>query len=434
MSQLKKFNVEAIKNGNFSEIKQVIKESAINGKANDALFAIDAACINDQFRKEFTQAFKTEWDPNLKKLDFTLLPTELVEKNFAAFEERSKEADFDVTNTSVLPVIATTVLPTIERLIQSTEILRLVSSVNVGSANEYIQMYSYDQQLDAAILAEVAMGTDQDEVIRSGDRLTAEHKVQASTKLSELAISRMSAADYGVHMARLARRVQNTLCVAILRNGESVAANTAKNSIRGILNNFGTTGTGDATGHIGAIAYANKAAADTAIVAAGGVASTDAYDLCLKVKAFLLPSIIQDVDESDYVFIMSRNTWGAVSTVLDSTGRAKARTQVDAATGKVTKLIDNTRVMTVPANQVPTGRVYLVPPKFYKLAIYGALMNLNDGGVVQLREGLYSFVSRTWADGSMEYAHKYRPTTAITAGSTVPDNAEQNAFRVFNIT
>jgi HK97 family phage major capsid protein len=294
-------------------------------------------------------------------------------------------------------------------------------------------MYSFDQELDAAILGEVAVGTDVDEVLRTGDKLSAEYKVQASTKLSELAISRMSAADFGKYMARLARRVQFALVSAILQNGSTAANGTAKNSIRGILNNFGTNGIGDATGHIGAIAYASKAAADTAITAAGGVASTDAYDLCLKVKAFLLPDNIQDAEEEDYVFVMSRSTCGAVSTVLDANGRAKARTSVDPATGKVTKSIDNTRVILVPAAAVPAGRVYLVPLKFYKLMLYGPIMNLNDGGVVQLREGLYSFVSRTWADGSMEYGHKYRPTTDITAGTTVPDNANQNAFRVFNI-
>jgi hypothetical protein len=60
-------------------------------------------------------------------------------------------------------------------------------------------------------------------------------------------------------------------------------------------------------------------------------------------------------------------------------------------------------------------------------------MNLNDGGLVQLKEGFVQFVARIWCSGSMEYGHKFRPATAVTIGTTVPDNAEQNAFRVINL-
>jgi hypothetical protein len=60
-------------------------------------------------------------------------------------------------------------------------------------------------------------------------------------------------------------------------------------------------------------------------------------------------------------------------------------------------------------------------------------MNLNDGGIVQLREGLTTYVSRFWGDGSLRYGHKYLTTTAATIGTTAVDNQAQNAFRYFKI-
>jgi hypothetical protein len=97
------------------------------------------------------------------------------------------------------------------------------------------------------------------------------------------------------------------------------------------------------------------------------------------------------------------------------------------------RMIDGNEVLTVDNNIIPDGRVYLVPLKFYKLVLGSEFMNLNDEGITQLREGFISFVSRVYATGSMEYGQKFRPATAVTIGTTVPDNAEQNAFRVFNI-
>ncbi|MFM7858808.1 MAG: hypothetical protein ACKO96_44515, partial [Flammeovirgaceae bacterium] len=102
-------------------------------------------------------------------------------------------------------------------------------------------------------------------------------------------------------------------------------------------------------------------------------------------------------------------------------------------TGKIERRVDDTEFLVVPTAQCPSDRVYIVPLKFYNLIMEGDLINLNDGGFVQLKEGLVQFVSRAWVNGSMEYGQKFRPTTAVTIGTTVPDNNEQNAFRVINL-
>jgi HK97 family phage major capsid protein len=205
--------------------------------------------------------------------------------------------------------------------------------------------------------------------------------------------------------------------------------------MRGVINNYGVNATGDATGAIGAIQYATKAAADTAIVARGGLASTDAYDLCVKVKRLLLPINTSEAEETDFKYVMNRNTWGAISTVNDLNGRYKSQSAIDPVTGKAVKMIDGTEVIIVPSTGiVPDGFVHLMAPKLIQVYTYGNIVNMNDAGIVQMREGIISFVARIHADCSMRYGQKYQRTTAATIGTTAPDNADQNAFRYFRIT
>ena len=424
MPQLKTFNYDKIREGDLSEVKQTISDS-INGKidGNNLLYAIDALCANPNAMKAFTEGFSKEWGPK-SKVGFTTLDQGLIEKQIK---------EFDITQPSIATTIATTILPSLERLIRSTEILSRINTVQVSS-NSFVQMYDMDAEQDGAILSEVAAGSDVDEVLRTGDRLIPNQKVQASMKMSEFVLTSLDANTLGKYIARLARRVQTRLCQAILQNGSVATNGTARgDNLRGILNNYGVNGTGDATGTIGAISYATKAATDAAIVAAGGVASTDAYDLVVKAKAFLLPGNLIDADEDEYSLISNRPSWAQIRTVPDLNGRYKSLSAIDPATGRPVKQVDDAEFLVVPTSQCPNGRVYIVPLKLYTLAVKGDLMNLNDGGVVQLKEGLIQFVSRTWVSGSMEYGQKFRPTTAVTVDTTVPDNAEQNAFRVINL-
>lgn len=417
---LKQFNLTQIKEGNLGEVTSFAQQSLKERNLNNVLSAVDFACLNDTYMSEFTRGFNHAWGRGANV-------------QFKALDEDQIMKQYDVTQSTIQVTIATTVYPTIERLIRSNEILSMVQIKTVKPI-ESVQLYDFDQEQDAAILSEVAAGTDVDEVLRTGDLLTANNKIQASMRISEFAIATFEAYEMGIFVARLARRVETRLITAILQNGAGAANGTARgNNIRGILNNYGVNGTGDAANAIGAISFATRAATDTAITTAGGVASTDVYDLCLKVKALLLPSNITDAEEDDWVFIMNRNSWGAVRTVLDSTGRAKARSQMDPSTGKVQRTIDGSKVIIAPLVSVPNNRVYLVNLKLYKLILGSELMNLNDAGIVQMREGIISFVSRIWASGSMEYGQRFRPTTAITIGTTAPDNADQNAFRVFNL-
>lgn len=437
MSNFIKYDFQKIRDGDLSQPKKTLDDiKSGNIQSGNLLYAIDALCANESFLQKFTNSFSKEWNSkkynsNKQEVKFRTLSEQEVEKLGNLKEQELKS--YDVTQTSITPTIATTIIPSTERLIRSTEILSRVKIIN-RNANTFYQFFDFDSEQDGAILSEVAGGSDVDEVLRTGDRVIPNQKIQASMKMSEFVLTSLIPEDLGTYVARLARRVQHRLCVAILANGAGASNGTARgDNIRGILNNYGVSGIGDATNAIGAISYATKSATDSAIVANGGVASTDAYDLCYKASLFLLPSNIQDVEEGEYVFIGNRYAWGAIASVKDSNGRYLAGSAIDPLTGKLVKQINGIEFLEVPQAQVPNNRVYLVPLKFYTLVLHGDLMNLSDNGLVQLREGVVQLVSRTWATGSMEYGQKYRPTTNATIGTTAPDNAEQNAFRVFNL-
>ena len=418
MSKIK-FKYEDIKKGDYTQVREVI-EKVKNGKldAQNILYAIDAAAANPEFLERFKTGFSKEWGSTV---------------GFTALTEDQMKIQYDVTQGSVTPTIATTILPSMEALVRSSELLNRISIIPVDG-NSFYQMFDFDAEQNAAILTEVAEGTDVDEVLRNGDRLIANQKVQASMKMSEWVLSSLSPETLGKYMARLTKRVRNQLCIAVLANGSGASNGTAKgDNIRGILNNYGVNATGDTAGTIGAIAFATKAATDTAITALGGVASTDSYDLLVKAKAFLLPTNITDIEEDDYIFIGNRISWAKVSTVVDGNGRYKASSAISPLTGKMEKKIDDADFLVVPSVQCPTDRVYIVPPKGYTLVVKGDIINLNDGGMVQMKEGLVQFVSRSWVNGSMEYGQKFRPATAVTVGTTVPDNGEQNAYRVITL-
>lgn len=409
MSQLFKFDLNKTKEGNFEELHQhgaTLKNRLSEGKANFSLADILTSCmVNPIWNAKFTENLNRELGYNPRK-----------------------GVNFDITTTTIAGQISTEVMGTIEALIKDTSILSGVT-IHDLQPNEFKQLWEYDIEKDAENLAEQAAGTEADEVMRTDDKLIAKTKVQASTTITELALYTFDAVELSILVARLIRRVQRKLINNILYSGNGVSNGTARSAgtIRGIVNNYGVNGTGDAANYIGAISYATKSAADTAL----GSASADEYDLAVKVKRILLPNALDDVEERDYSYIMNRQTWGKISTVEDANGRYKAQSAIDPSTGKATKQIDGTSVEL--NTEVTDDFVFLVPLKLYHLALTGGIRALTDDGTVELKEGNITFVTRTYADGSMLYGQKYASGTAATIGTTAVDNQQMNAFRYFKI-
>lgn len=403
------FDLSKIKEGDKSEVSKYsdkVQRGLEAGKASFSLGSVlPALMVNEDFNHEFTYNLNRE-------LGFNPI----------------KGVQFDVTTATVDDQISTEVMDTVEALIRDTSLLSGVTIHNLAP-NMNKQLWEYGVEKNAENLAEQGAGTEADETFRTGDVLIAKTKVQASSTISELALSTFDAVELATLTGRLIRRVQTKLIDNILYAGDGVANGTARTAgtIRGIVNNYGVNGTGDASNFIGAITYANKAAADTAL----GSASADAYDLTVKVKRLLLPNNLSDVMEEDYVYIMNRTTWGKISTVIDLSGRYKAHTSIDPTTGKAIKSIDGTPV--IINTQVNADEVFLVPLKLYQLALQGGIRSLTDNGLVELKEGNILYVTRTYCDGSMLYGQKYLAGTAATIGTTAVDNQAQNAFRMFHI-
>jgi HK97 family phage major capsid protein len=414
-----------------AKIDKKIANAEVGQEKNLNVFhVVDALAVagGESFINDFTQSFNKEMD--IQKghyIKFNLLSDEMIKAQY----------DVTVTGGTLAPTIGTDIADTVEAFIRNVDpFLSLVTFKKAQNPQNSWQLWDFDVEVDASVLSEAVTGTDADDVPRAGDLLLAKNKVQASTKISELAFTTMDGTEAGIFIARITKRVLFTLTNNILNGGNAASNGTARSGlIRGLVNNYGVNGTGDSTSTIGAIQFVTKALADAAITAAGGVASVDSYDLCVKVKRLLLPVNVSDVEEDAYKFVMNRNTWGAISTVVDLNGRYKAHTAFDPITGKSIKMIDGTEVIIVPsAGLIPNGFVHLLPPKLVNVYTYGDIVNLNDGGIVQMREGLITFVSRIWADASMRYGQKFRRTTAVTIGTTPPDNMDQNAFRYFRIT
>jgi hypothetical protein len=424
---------EEIQNVEFElrNIDKTIKNLNKEEKTLNVFSIIDALAVKngEDFINDFSVSFNKEMGiktNSAQYVKFNLLSEDMIKAQY----------DVTVTGGTLNTTIGTDIAPTIEAFIRNVDpFLSLITYKKAIAPQNSYQLWDYDEEVNAAILAETAAGPDSDDTTRTGDLLLARNKIQASTKISELAFSTMDGLEAGIFIARITKRVKFFLAFSILNSGFSASNGTSRSTtIRGVVNNFGVNGTGDTTGTIGAIQYPTKALADAAIVARNGSNSTDAYDLCLKVKKLLLPTNVAEVEEEDYKFIMNRNTWGIVSLVPDLNGRLKAHNAFDPITGKAIRMIDGTEVIIVPsAGLIPDGFIHLMPPKMINCMTFGDIANLNDGGIVQLREGLISFVSRIFCDASMRYAQKYKRTTAVTIGTTAADNIDQNAFRYFRI-
>lgn len=327
--------------------------------------------------------------------------------------------------------VNTIVEPIMDAFTRSNEVLNWADIRTISPSNTR-ELTEWHFERTGQNLPETGQGTDGFRTMRKGDTVQADTKIQASTEITELALTKFDAYELADFVADLTKEVQTRMKLNMFYAGQGVANGTARTVglWRGIDNNYGVNGIGDANNYIGAIKYGTKALADAAIVSAGGVTSTDSYDLCVKVARLLSPTNV-DNDRAEYAYVMNSATWGAVSTVQDLNGRFKAHSAIDPTTQQPIDLIDSKRV--IIDEDVEDKFVFLLPKGFYRIYLTNSIQNLNDNGMVQLREGKIVYVARTFGVGSMRYGFRYSPTTDATIGTTPVDNMRRNAFRYFRI-
>jgi hypothetical protein len=148
-----------------------------------------------------------------------------------------------------------------------------------------------------------------------------------------------------------------------------------------------------------------------------GLGIVDHYEALRYVFNNTLPVFVSEEEEAQYVFLMNRRTRGKIKQVLDLNGKPKFD-------GKQIEEVD---VLNVP--QVANDEYFLTIPNWWTLiTTSGGILNLNDGGIVRLKEGIITMVSRTYADFSYNYGFKRK------VGSSTPnDNTDQNAHRVASL-
>jgi len=401
--------VERVQEGNLSKVADKLRNHINNGGAVKFSEVQKLLLQNKDTAEKFKFELK-ETFPNDMNVKFAINQAEV-----------SKQVD-------TLPEVAS------EALLRDNSLIARLNVRQPNAQTPFIKLEELNEEQDAEVLAGNAGGTSVDDALRVGDLLMPQtsadaSKVQASFQMEELSeyfLNNLTTMDYE---RRLINRVQNKIIDRVLYAGNGVANGTARQpgQIRGIVNNYGVNGTGDATNFIGAIQYNTFAGVNTAT----GKTGVNEYEQALYVKALALSNRVSEVEESDYVFVMNRTTWGKIRTAKDLNGRFLSQNGVDPYTNKPIAMIDGTPVIT--HTSVADNFVFLFPARFYNLFMIGGLRSLNDGGVVQLKEGITTYVARTYVDGSMNYGFKYKAGTVATIGSTALDNANQNAFRYFTI-
>jgi uncharacterized membrane-anchored protein YhcB (DUF1043 family) len=401
--------IEKIQEGNYTNVADKLRRSLEEGQAINFSQVQKLMLKNKDNFERYKYELKKKF-PNNAKVQFAIDQAEV-----------SKIAD------TMIEVAG-------DALLRDNSLLARLNIREINNEVSYIELREFDEERDAETLAATAAGTLIDDRIRRGDTLLPKtsgnaSKIQASFQMEELSsffLGNVTALDY---QERLINRVKNRIIDRVLYAGNGVANNTARQPgmIRGVLNNYGVNGTGDDTNFIGAIAYNTFAQVNTATNKTG----VNEYEQALYVKALTLSSKVSDVEEQDYVFVMNRRTWGRIRTAKDLNGRFLVQSGIDAYTNKPVEMLDGTPVILHTA--VADNFVFLMPPRYYTLAMVGGIKSLNDGGIVQLREGITTYVARAFVDGSMNYGFKYKSTTTATIGTTAIDNQQQNAFRYFTV-
>ncbi len=312
------------------------------------------------------------------------------EARVAKFTSLTKKK-YDVDSDAVLE---TNVLPLLDGLIATSPILE---RVNIISGVDYKKLIEFDVEKDAETLTNTNAGTEADDVIRTSLTLdTSDKKIQASTTINDTDLESLDASEWARFVFRLVNRVR-VLAETQILYGDG----TSNGFLRGFINTAGST---DAE-RIGAIEVD---------VSGGG-------DIIEKMKLMDkdLPKTISSQEESQYSFIGNRKLQQTLKLAKDADGRYYF-------TDGQSLSVNTFPVLNSPS--VTTGDLLLVALPQYTMITRGSGVSLlNDGGVVELKEGNIIYVAKMKADGCPRMAFKYLNTGSTTSGDAT--NQDRNYHR-----
>lgn len=391
-----KDEIKNIQSGDMGKMLDSIRRTAKYELTNHIFDYIDNAATNPIWRSRFTRAFNRTMGSNVTFQAFDDEEKEEMQKNYTITG--------GVSGTSISGLFETNILPIVDGLIyDNSPILSRVNVITDNGQNNVgawkLNQFSAEQA--AGDLDEDDAGTEADDTPRTGDTLTPDKKIQASTSFTEYAMMTMSPDLLGQFVAKLIKRVQNRLVLNIL------AGTDASNQFKGIINSAGST----EDNQMGALAY-----------------TTGSGDNINKLLQMIgnLPDGLSEDDESRYVFITNRSTWYNMIRVVQN---VQNDYKIDnlISEGAQRKLA-NLPVL-FAGYGVTNNRVILGDLSNYYLIKRGEVTFKTDDGLASVKTGNVTAVARVYADGGMVLAHK----NAVGSGAGASDNQARNAWRFIDL-
>jgi HK97 family phage major capsid protein len=376
-----------------SEFSSLYKQREI--KSGKTLFNfIDVAGNNPQWLREFSTAFSLSAYGYVRPevvsrfRSYNESEKETMKNDLKSYSNSLSDTSLKTFDIGVDDVLETTTFPLLEGLMRETGVL---SRVQIQTETDYKRMVEMDEEKDAEILSKTATGTKIDDVIRKGDILIADKKIQASTSIQERDLMALDATEMGIFIARLMRRLE-------YRMVDQIMVGTDSAQFRGIINTAGT----DSTNLIGSLPVTLSALGLT-----GDVEALEYLDQ-------QLPKNLGDAQDGLYVYLMNRRTRLRVSRARDAQDRRIFNYNDNLK-------INNKEIITVP--NLADNRVLLVPLSMYQVIVAGGLNLVDDGGSVQFLEGYINYRATVYADGTPRGAFKRK------IGATTDNNQEYNMWR-----
>lgn len=385
---------ESLKN----QAEHLYRKESKHSVANKIFDLVDSAAVNDIWRAKFQKSFNREAKSNV---------------TFNVFDDKQREImkEFTVTGgvsgTNIDGLFETTILPVVDGLLfDNSPILSRVSMIEAGfnTGNQSFDLNEFASERDAEDLDEDDEGTEADDKPRTGDTLTPNKKLQASTSFTEYALLTMDPTLIGQFMARLVRRVENRFVSNIF------GGSNASNRFKGIINSFGST----EDDQEGSLLYTAPA-------------GTDNIDKVLGLAGDL-PNAVTNAEETNFAYYMTRATWyNKIRMVKDANANYKINNVITEIGGQRT--LNGLPVIFVGYG-LADNTVCLADLSNYYVARKGSIMFQTDEGIANMKAAKVIAVARAYADGGMVMAHK----NAVSSGAGANDNRNRNMFRHVSLT
>jgi hypothetical protein len=409
-------NFRAIAQKNNEKLEQKARDYFGGGVNNESIsnFMVEAS-QDEQWLSEFNQTLKLGKDNEIKKYNeddlraqFAIVAPELskdeVDSKLATFATTG--SDVSGSNVAIDGILPTNILDVDEYLFNNDAgVLNEVTKIT-GALGD-TQLPEFDVYPTPTKVAEAGTTTDVNFARRDAVdyKLNPNIKVQVSTQINELGLLKGTAAYFATLRRAMVREVQNEL-------------------VKQIFN--GTNGTNQFHGILQAIipaTIANKrgsfdVTADTNIAAEANKFKK------LVLMLGTLPSNLSEAEQSEYFWVMNRNTWyQSIIPAVDSYNRYYN----EAIMNGVPVLVGpgGLPVKLVSKNALADGTAALVPMKDYFLDLPEGIQLKDDGGIVNFNAGITLVKSYVFADGG--YIRNFMRTSGYTTGSD--DNRDRNKWR-----